>query len=468
MSDAQRGPADAGHQDEELHEELLESRELHRGRYLTFRLDRVRRADGSEATRLIEVPGLLSFLGTGSFDGTVEGINDLKASERAMAEKVADRYGPQVGALVLVYCSAYFSPTAQGLRRFGGVLTAFAGAMVGLVTADDMLLLFVFWELTSISSYFLIGFDHERDAARAAALQALLVTGGGGLALLAGVLLLGQAGGSLEISTLLEKAELVRAAPLYVPIVLLVLAAAFTKSAQVPFHFWLPGAMEAPTPVSAYLHSATMVKAGVFLLARLYPILGGTPLFMYVVATVGLVTFVFGAYVAVFKHDLKGLLAYSTISHLGLITFLIGLDSPLSNVAAMFHVGNHATFKASLFMAAGIVEHEAGTRDMRRLSGLWKHMPYTATLAIVAADNCDAAVACRIESASSNEPENGLGDGDTAPDSTVTGDFVTMLRAERSGTGNGRTYTVQMACRDAAGNTSTAQTTVTVPKNQSP
>ena len=143
--------------------------------------------------------------------------------------------------------------------------------------------------------------------------------------------------------------------------------------------------MAAPTPVSAYLHSATLVKAGIFLIARLYPVLGGTPLFTYVVTTVGLVTFVFGAYVAIFKHDLKGLLAYSTMSHLGLITFLLGLDSPLSNVAAVFHIGNHATFKASLFMAAGIIEHEVGTRDMRRMNGLWKYMPHTGTLAIVAA-----------------------------------------------------------------------------------
>src|SRR5690606_20085285 len=159
----------------------------------------------------------------------------------------------------------------------------------------------------------------------------------------------------------------------------------FTKSAQFPFHFWLPEAMAAPTPVSAYLHSATMVKAGVFLLARMYPVLGGSIEFEVVVTSAGLITMVFGAYAAVFKHDLKGLLAYSTISHLGLITFLLGLDSPLSAVAAVFHIINHATFKASLFMAAGIIDHECGTRDMRRLAGLWKYMPHTATLAMVAA-----------------------------------------------------------------------------------
>ena len=191
--------------------------------------------------------------------------------------------------------------------------------------------------------------------------MALAVTGAGGLAMLAGFLLIGQTAGTYEISAIVARRTTESVAdPRYPVALVLILLGAFTKSAQFPFHFWLPEAMAAPTPVSAYLHSATMVKAGVFLLARLYPVLGGTPLFMYVVATVGLVTFVFGAYVAVFKHDLKGLLAYSTMSHLGLITFLIGLDSPLSNVAAVFHIVNHATFKASLFMAAGIIEHECG------------------------------------------------------------------------------------------------------------
>jgi multicomponent K+:H+ antiporter subunit A len=203
--------------------------------------------------------------------------------------------------------------------------------------------------------------------------------------MLAGFLLIGETAGSYEISAIVDVADQVRDDPRYSAALILILVGAFTKSAQFPFHFWLPAAMAAPTPVSAYLHSATLVKAGIFLIARLYPILGGTPLFTYVVTTVGLVTFVFGGYVAVFKHDLKGLLAYSTMSHLGLITFLLGLDSPISNVAAVFHIGNHATFKASLFMAAGIIEHEVGTRDMRRMNGLWKYMPHTGTLAIVAA-----------------------------------------------------------------------------------
>ena len=182
-----------------------------------------------------------------------------------------------------------------------------------------------------------------------------------------------------------ERTEQIRAHALFPLATVLVLIGCFTKSAQLPFHFWLPEAMAAPTPVSAYLHSATMVKAGIFLLARLYPVLGGTGLFEGIVATTGLATMVFGAYVAVFKHDLMGLLAFSTISHLGLITFLIGLASPLSAVAAVFHILNHATFKASLFMTAGIIDHETGTRDMRRLAGLMKLMPWTATLAMIAA-----------------------------------------------------------------------------------
>ena len=289
-----------------------------------------------------------------------------------------------IGLLVILYARYYLS-ASDPPGRFYGRLAFFMGAMLGVVLADNLLLLVVFWELTSLASFLLIGYRQHREDARQGARMALAVTGAGGLSMLAGFLLVGQAGGTYDIATLIALGDRVREDPRYPVALILILIGAFTKSAQFPFHFWLPGAMAAPTPVSAYLHSATMVKAGVFLLARLYPVLGGTSLFMYVVATVGLVTFVVGAYVAVFKHDLKGLLAYSTMSHLGLITFLIGLDSPLSNVAAVFHVGNHATFKASLFMAAGIIEHESGTRDMRRLGGLAKRMPYTATLAIVAA-----------------------------------------------------------------------------------
>jgi multicomponent K+:H+ antiporter subunit A len=289
-----------------------------------------------------------------------------------------------IGLLVILYARYYLGPEDPP-GRFYGQLAFFMAAMLGVALADNLLLLAVFWELTSVASFLLIGFWHQRADARQGARMALAVTATGGLAMLAGFLLLGQIAGTYEISALAAMHDRIVADPRYPAALVLVLLGAFTKSAQFPFHFWLPEAMAAPTPVSAYLHSATMVKAGVFLLARLFPVLGGTELFVYIVATVGLVTFVFGAYVAIFRHDLKGLLAYSTISHLGLITFLIGLDSPMSTVAAVFHVLNHATFKASLFMAAGIIDHECGTRDMRRINGLWKYMPYTATLAIVAA-----------------------------------------------------------------------------------
>ena len=196
--------------------------------------------------------------------------------------------------------------------------------------------------------------------------------------------MVGHIAGSYDLDRVLASGEVIRSHHLYVPALLLVLIGALTKSAQFPFHFWLPHAMAAPTPVSAYLHSATMVKAGVFLLIRLWPAMGGTQEWLWLVGSAGLITFVLGAFIAIFQQDLKGLLTYSTISHLGLITLLTGLDTPLGQIAAIFHIVNHATFKASLFMAAGIIEHESGTRDIRRLSGLWWFMPITATLAMIA------------------------------------------------------------------------------------
>jgi multicomponent K+:H+ antiporter subunit A len=207
----------------------------------------------------------------------------------------------------------------------------------------------------------------------------------GGLALFAGALLLGNMAGTFEISELVRHGAAIHAHPHYTAALVLILIGAFTKSAQFPFQFWLPNAMAAPTPVSAYLHSATMVKAGIFLLARLWPALSGTDQWFYLVSGTGLVTLVFGAYTALFRHDIKGLLAYSTISHLGLIVLLLGMNSSTAAVAAVFHIINHATFKASLFMAAGIIDHEAGTRDMRKLAGLWRYLPHTAVLATVAA-----------------------------------------------------------------------------------
>ncbi len=289
-----------------------------------------------------------------------------------------------VGLLVILYAAYYLGPEERA-GKFFGLLMFFMAAMLGIVLSDNLLLLVVFWELTSISSFLLVGFWNHRAEARAGARMALAITGGGGLALLAGVVLLGQIAGTYDLSAMLGRGAEIQADARFTPALLLILLGCFTKSAQLPFHFWLPEAMAAPTPVSAYLHSATMVKAGIFLLMRLYPVISGGALFELLVAGIGLATMVFAAYVAMFKHDLKGLLAYSTISHLGLIVFLIGLDSPLSAVAAVFHVLNHATFKAALFMTAGIIDHETGTRDMRKLAGLMKAMPWTATLAMVAA-----------------------------------------------------------------------------------
>ncbi|MCE2949406.1 MAG: monovalent cation/H+ antiporter subunit A [bacterium] len=289
-----------------------------------------------------------------------------------------------IGLLVILYAHYYLSPQDDA-SRFLSLLLLFMGSMLGVVLSDNLLLLVVFWECTSLSSFLLIGFWRERSDARQGARMALTVTGAGGLALLAGVLLIGNITGSFELSEVLDQREVLQGHPLFPLALFLVLLGAFTKSAQFPFHFWLPHAMAAPTPVSAYLHSATMVKAGVFLLARLYPLLGGNDLWFLLVTGTGLVTLVFAAWVALFQQDLKGLLAYSTISHLGLITLLFGLDTPLAVVAGVFHIINHATFKASLFMAAGIIDHETGTRDLRRLNGLSRYMPVTATLVAVAA-----------------------------------------------------------------------------------
>jgi multicomponent K+:H+ antiporter subunit A len=289
-----------------------------------------------------------------------------------------------IGLLIVLYAHYYLSER-DSMGRFYACLMLFMGSMLGIVLSENLIQLLVFWELTSLSSFLLISYWQHREEARHGARMALAVTGLGGFAMLGGFLLLGHIVGSYELSDVFASADLIRAHSLYVPTLGLILLGAFTKSAQFPFHFWLPHAMAAPTPVSAYLHSATMVKAGVFLLARLYPALSGTPEWFWLVSGAGLATLLLGAYTALFKHDLKGLLAYSTISHLGLITLLFGLSTPLAAVAGVFHIINHATFKASLFMAAGIIDHEAGTRDMRRLNGLWKYMPHTATLAMVAA-----------------------------------------------------------------------------------
>jgi multicomponent K+:H+ antiporter subunit A len=288
-----------------------------------------------------------------------------------------------IGFLVVLYARYYMS-AEDPVPRFFSFLLAFMGAMLGIVISGNLILLVIFWEMTSIFSFLLIGYWHHNASARDGARMALTVTGIGGLALLAGVLLVGHIVGSYDLERVLASGDLIRSHELYVPVLVLILLGALTKSAQFPFHFWLPNAMAAPTPVSAYLHSATMVKAGVFLMARLWPVLAGSQEWFWLVGLAGMMSFVLGAYFAIFQQDIKGLLAYSTISHLGLITMLLSLGSPLGAVAAIFHMMNHATFKASLFMAAGIIDHETGTRDIRRLSGLFRFMPITATLAMVA------------------------------------------------------------------------------------
>ncbi|CDZ72050.1 Putative monovalent cation/H+ antiporter subunit A [Neorhizobium galegae bv. orientalis] len=288
-----------------------------------------------------------------------------------------------IGFLVVVYARYYMSED-DPVPRFFSFLLAFMGAMLGIVISGNVILLSVFWELTSIFSFLLISYWHNNAAARDGARMALTITGIGGFGLLIGLLLLGNIVGSYDLDKILAAGDVIRGHSLYVPALVFILLGALTKSAQFPFHFWLPNAMAAPTPVSAFLHSATMVKAGVFLLVRFWPALSGTYEWFYLVGLAGIITLVLGAYFAMFQQDLKGLLAYSTISHLGLITTLLSLGNPLATVAAIFHMVNHATFKASLFMAAGIIDHETGTRDMRRLSGLFRYLPITGTLAMVA------------------------------------------------------------------------------------
>ncbi|MDX9686170.1 monovalent cation/H+ antiporter subunit A [Halopseudomonas formosensis] len=285
--------------------------------------------------------------------------------------------------LVVVYARYYMSPE-DPVPRFFSFLLAFMGAMLGVVLSGNLIQLVMFWELTSLSSFMLIGYWHHRADARRGARMAFTVTASGGLCLLAGVLMLGHIIGSYDLDVVLNSGETLRDHDWYLPTLILIALGALTKSAQFPFHFWLPHAMAAPTPVSAYLHSATMVKAGIFLLMRLWPVLSGTPEWTWIIGGAGVCTLLLGSFIAIFQHDLKGLLAYSTISHLGLITALLGIGTPLAMVAAIFHTLNHATFKASLFMAVGIIDHESGTRDMRKLRGLYHLMPHTATLAIVA------------------------------------------------------------------------------------
>jgi multicomponent Na+:H+ antiporter subunit A len=288
-----------------------------------------------------------------------------------------------IGTFIVWYASDYMR-NYPDLGRFFLWLFAFMAAMLGLVTADNLLLLFVFWELTSITSYMLIGFNHESEKARKLALQGLFVTVGGGLLLMTGVILLGSIAGTLQISEIVQQ-PLAAQGSLVNVMLILILMGAFTKSAQFPFHFWLPNAMAAPTPVSAFLHSATMVKAGIFLMARLHPALGEQILWSTLQLWAGGITMILGAVLAYTAIDIKKALAYSTVTALGTLTFLLGIGSQAAIVAFVGFLIAHSLYKASLFMLAGAIDHSAGSKDLSKLGGLKKTMPMTFALMIVAA-----------------------------------------------------------------------------------
>ncbi|WP_447529310.1 putative monovalent cation/H+ antiporter subunit A [Vreelandella sp. TE19] len=289
-----------------------------------------------------------------------------------------------IGTCVLVYAGGYLKGSPD-IARFHVAMLAFMMSMLGLVMADGLLTLFVFWELTSITSYLLIGFNHTDLQARNSARQGLFVTVAGGLALMAGLVLLGIASGSWSFSEILAGSEDLREHALYVPMVVCLLLGAFTKSAQFPFHFWLPNAMAAPSPVSAYLHSATMVKAGIYLMARLQPELGGTELWVWTLSLVGAFTMFTGAFLAIHHTNIKKLLAYSTIMALGTLTMLLGIGTDYAMTAFVTFMLAHSLYKGALFMVAGILDHETGTKDVTEMGGLRTVMPVTATIAFVTA-----------------------------------------------------------------------------------
>lgn len=289
-----------------------------------------------------------------------------------------------IGTFIVLFAQGYLHGK-KSLGKFFLYLLSFMAAMLGVVSADNIILLFIFWELTSITSFLLIGYYHEDATSRTSALQALLVTGAGGLAMLAGMILLGLGAGTFEISGLLALGSSVTELPGFTAILVLILLGAFTKSAQFPFHFWLPNAMAAPAPVSAFLHSATMVKAGVFLLARLHPCLSDHALWTPIVGPVGAVTMLTGVFLGMRETDLKRILAYTTLSVLGTLTMLLGIGTELAVKACMVYLLAHALYKAALFMTAGTVDHETGTRDIGVLSGLAKTMPFTAVGAVLGA-----------------------------------------------------------------------------------
>ncbi|MFO1442491.1 Na+/H+ antiporter subunit A [Bacillus sp. Bva_UNVM-123] len=302
-----------------------------------------------------------------------------------------------IGTLVILYSIYYMSKEREALHNFYVYILIFMGAMLGLVFSDNILVLYVFWELTSISSFLLIAYWYQRKNSRYGAQKSMLITIAGGLAMLAGLIMLAMITDTYSVREMVSNMTMIAESPLFLPAMILLLLGAFTKSAQFPFSIWLPDAMEAPTPISAYLHSATMVKAGIYLVARFTPIFGGSPEWFWIVSGVGLTTLIYGSVMAVNQKDLKALLAYSTVSQLGLIMSLLGLGSAsmyfgqgdestvyaFAIIAAIFHLINHSTFKGSLFMVIGIIDHEAGTRDIRRLGGLMSLMPVSFTLTII-------------------------------------------------------------------------------------
>lgn len=287
-----------------------------------------------------------------------------------------------MGALVLVFSGNYMKPYPMK-DRFFFLILLFEFAMLGLILSGNLFTMFIFWELTSVSSFLLVGFYHEKPEARNAALQALLITVAGGLAMMAGFIMLGQITGTLEINQLLKSGDTIRNHPHYLPALLLILAGAFTKSAQFPFHFWLPGAMQAPSPVSAYLHSATMVKAGIYLLMRLSPVMGGTPEWKYILTITGAITMILGGYFAYSQTDFKKILAYTTISALGTLVLMLGIDTDMSIKAAIIFLLVHALYKGALFMIAGLIDKSVGSRDLRKIGGLNKIMPAASLAAII-------------------------------------------------------------------------------------
>ncbi len=288
-----------------------------------------------------------------------------------------------IGTLIVIYTGQYFKGD-QSAWRFLSYILLFMGAMLGLVMAGDVLTLFIFWEGTSITSFLLVAYKYKDEAARQGGFKALFITGGGGIALLAGLLFVSYVAGSTDLAAILQSGDILRSSEFYYVMLALVAFGAFTKSAQFPAHIWLPSAMSAPTPASAYLHSATMVKAGIYLLARLNPAMGFTESWFWLLTVVGMVTMLAGAYLGLKQNDLKALLAYSTISQLGILVMLIGQEDGAGYKALVIGILAHALYKSALFLLVGIVDHETGTRDLRRLGGLRRAMPYTFALTAIA------------------------------------------------------------------------------------